>query len=223
MISLTDYIPVPNTANAEWIRLYNIYLCYREEALFWSQENKAYICLLDGDMTIYNISADVDELEEFIGVIAPKTIFSDAKTLEALGIKGYKKVSVMSRSAESSTEITGDTPNSKKVYEMFKKGGLSLPPYEYFAPDFCRRINLNYAGCIFGERAYAAYYIKSGSFALIQGVTALKKGMGSVGLRAVLAQNPNKTILACCEEELCEFYNKNGFERLYYAAFKERE
>lgn len=220
MIRLTDSIPSVSEPRAEWVRLYSVFACYPEDALFWVQdEGRAYICCLDGDMTVYNISADIEELKEFIAVISPNSIFSDAKTLSCLELDGIKAVNVMARRAQNGNAIQGDAVNSRRVYDIFRKAGLAVPEYEYFAVDFCRRLNRGQAVCFLKEDECAAYAVIAGEYALIQGIASLKKGSGSVALNAVMQKNHGRTVLACCEDDVMEFYKKKEFKRLYSAAY----
>lgn len=220
MIAITNFIPPVKEPRAEWVRLRNIFECYRDEALFWVQnEGETYICLLDGDMTILNLSSDTDELFNFLRVISPASVFSDKNTIKALGITEATESFVMSNISRNHQKIDFDIPNSRSVFEMFKEAGLSLPSYEFFAVDFCRRINHGFADCFFMDNECAAYSIHTGEFALIQGLASLKKGGGSLALKKILQKNSGRTVLACCSADLCGFYEKNGFTMLYETAY----
>lgn len=219
MIRLTDSIPAVSLPRAEWVRLYSVFACYPKDALFWEQDKgRAYISCLDGDMTIYNISADIEELMQFIGVISPHSIFSDAKTLSELGLKDLQTVNVMAKKALTNGITASDEPGSRKVYDIFKTAGLSLPEYEYFAVDLCRRLNHGQAVCFLKENECAAFAVTAGEYALIQGIASLKKGGGSTALDAIMQKNHGRTVLACCNDNVIGFYKKKEFERLYEAA-----
>ena len=220
MILLTDTIPAVSEPRAEWIRLYSVFLCYPEDALFWVQDDgRAYICYIDGDMTVLNLCADTEELAEFVSVISPNSIFSDEKTLLKLGLNNLKTVNVMAKSSELSGTPSGDVPNSRKIYDIFKLSGLTVGQYEFFAVDFCCRLNHGHATCFFKENECAAYAVTADNFALIQGIASLKKGCGRTALNAIMQKNYGRTVLACCEENVIEFYQKNDFKRLYNAAY----
>lgn len=219
MIRLTNSIPKVSSARAEWVRLYSVYACYPDEALFWEQDDgKGYICCLDGDMTIYNASADISELSEFINVISPHSIFSDADTLQGLGLNDVKQVNVVAKTASDECAYKSDEINSRKVYDIFALAGLAVTEYEYFAVDFCRRLNRGQAVCFLRENICTAYAVLAGNYALIQGIASLEKGAGSVALDAVMQKSEGRTVLACCEDSVLGFYKKRGFRKLYEAA-----
>ena len=220
MISLTNVIPHADKPRAEWVRLAAVFDCYPNDAYFWEQDGgRAYLCSLDGNMTIYNVSADISELAEFIDVIAPQSIFTDKQTLLALNKEPIESAFVMCKNACDMGEIPSDGYNSSKVFDIFLRSGLNVPEYDYFAVDFCRRINHGFAKCFFKTDECAAFSVHSGDFALIQGIASLKKGMGSIALKAILQRNYGRDVLACCESGVRGFYEKNGFRELYETAF----
>lgn len=220
MIKLTEHIPQVTQPRAEWIRLYSVYSCYPTDALFWVQDNgRAYICCLNGDMTVLNICADTDEIKEFINMIAPQSIFSDADTLAKLGLENIQKVNVISKKSTESEKFISDETNSRRVYELFKSGGLSVPDYEYFAVDFCRRLNHSYAECFLIENKCAAYTVTAGDYALLQGIASREKGGGTLALNGIMQKNTGRTLVACCDNNVLGFYKKKEFEKIYDAAY----
>ena len=96
MISLVNEIPKLSLPLAEVVKINCNYNAYRDIALFWVQDKtRAVISMLDGNMIIYNNDADTDELGEFISLISPASVFSDADTLIKLFGNTFHKVSVV--------------------------------------------------------------------------------------------------------------------------------
>ncbi len=220
MITLTTNIPCVGKPSAEWVKIRTTFECYPEDALFWVQDdNKAYICMLDGNMTVCNINADIEELKQFIAVLAPKSIFSDAQTIFALGKTNAQKVFVVSRKADIAGEVRSEIANSKEIYGLLNTEGLQLPEYEYFAVDFCRRVNHGFAKYFCLKDVCAAVILLTNGYALLNGIASHKKGYGTVCLNEALKLAFGRTVLACCRENVLEFYKKNGFGVLYQAAY----
>lgn len=218
MIRLIPQLPPLSFKKAECVRLLNIYECYRDEALFWEQDDaRAYICMLGSDMTVLDINADTEELSEFIGVLSPESIFSSEDTLKNLGLCPLTVSSVMAKKSDERFDTHEQELKSSKIYAVFKAAELDVPQYEHFAVDLCRRVNHGHACFYLGENS-AAYSIHSGEYALIQGIASLKKGEGSLTLARILQKNYGRTVLACCCDEVRGFYEKNGFIELYKAA-----
>ena len=220
MIKLNPTLPFLDFPKAECIRINCINDLYKDDALFWIQdEDKIFISMLDGNMTIFNKGGDIEELREFVKIISPSSIFSDSDTLKELSLGDFKEAYVYSIEASENSSLKSDPYNSLAVYEIFKKAGLSLPSYDYFAVDFCLRLNKNRATCFYIENTAAAFSVKSGDYALINGIGSLKKGKGTPCLKGILSLNMGKTVLAVCEEKIKPFYEKNGFKFEYKSGY----
>ena len=220
MIRLTAVLPDIQPLSAEFVRIRSLFDVYGKDTdvLFWEQgEGQAFFSLADGDMTVFNPAGDIEETGAFLRMISPKTVFSDAKTLEALGLVPYQKVTVLCRKADEKGQAQGDPLNSREIYELFRAGGLSLPEYPAFAVDLCRRLNHGKALCFGRKELCAAVSVFSGDLALLTGIVSLQKGLGSVALEGILAKNTGRQVLACCEEAVRPFYLKHGFRILYEA------
>lgn len=219
MISLTNEIPKINLPLAEVVKINCTYQSYKDIALFWVQDqNKAVISMLDGNMVIYNHSAHIDELYEFIKVISPLSVFSDADTLTQIFNKNFHKVSVMKSAQHFKCDILPDTVNSKEIYELLDVKGLNLPFYEHFAVDFCYRLNHGQLKYFALKDKCAAIGICDGQAVLVNGIASHKKGMGSIALKGLLSQY-SITALAVCEKKIMPFYLKNNFSHSYDAGY----
>ena len=220
MIKLVSALPFLDFPRAECIRINCINELYKDEALFWIQdEDKLFISMLDGNMTVFNNGGNLEELREFINVISPSSLFSDSDTLKELSLGDIEETYVYSIEATENSSFKSDPYKSQAVYEIFKKAGLSVPPYDSFAVDFCLRLNRNKATCFYIENTAAAFAVKSGNYALINGIGSLEKGNGTPCLKGILSLNGDKTVLAVCEEKIKPFYEKNGFKLEYKSGF----
>lgn len=219
MISLVFDVPEIALPLAEVVKINCTYNSYKDIAMFWVQnENKAIISMLDGNMTIYNNGADFDELREFIKVISPLSVFSDAKTMERLFQNSFHRVCVMKSEHRFKCDLHLDSLNSGEIYQLLDVDGLELPPYEHFAVDFCHRLNHGYLKYFALRTKCAAVTISDGQAVLLNGIASHQKGMGSVALCGVLA-GIDLPCLAVCEENVMPFYLKNNFSHAYDAGY----
>lgn len=180
---------------------------------------KAVISMTDGNMIIANNGGDVEELKEFADVLSPACVFSDYETLCAIGRKPQERINIMCRIADIKTEAESDSLSSKEIYDLLDVDGLSLPEYPYFAVDYCRRLNHGGADYFAIRDKCAVITFKTGDYAIINGIAAKEKGYGGVALKAILSRNYGKRLFVCCRDKVKGFYEKNGFEQLYFAGY----
>ncbi|MDO4608204.1 MAG: hypothetical protein Q4B40_03330 [Clostridia bacterium] len=220
MINLTkDLKPIP-LCLAEAVKINCLYALYSDIALFWQQNGgDAIISMLDGNMTIYNRSADIDELREFINIISPSSVFSDADTLTALFGDGFHRVCVMKSEHRFKSDLKSDRLTSDQIYKLLDVDGLTLPVFEHFAVDFCHRLNHGGLKYFAHKNTCAAIAVFDPYSALINGIASHKKGMGSVALNALLSNFNVQTAIAVCEQDIKPFYIKNHFYHSYYAGY----
>ncbi len=219
MIRLTNEIPKISLPLAEVIKINCTYDLYKDIALFWIQDNhRTIISMLDGNMTIYNNDADIDELREFIGVISPLSVFSDADTLTALFGDSFHRVCVMKSEHQFECDIPSDTLNSSEIYKLLDIEGLELPVFEHFAVDFCYRLNHGQLKYFALKDRCAAITICDGQAVLLNGIASHQKGMGTRALSGVLS-GCDMPCLAVCEKTVKPFYLKNNFSHCYDAGY----
>ena len=222
MISLVKEIPEFENHTAESIKIKCLYDCYSDDdkVLFWCQdEGKAWISMTDGNMIIYNLCAETEELREFCDVLSPACVFSDYETLCAIGRKPTERINIMSRFCDIENSPEGDSLSSKEIYNLLDTDGLSLPEYPYFAVDYCRRLNRGGADYFAVKDKCAVITFNSGKNAIINGIASHEKGFGSVALRAIIGKNFGRTLFVCCRDKVKGFYEKNGFKPLYYGGY----
>lgn len=222
MISLTNEIEFTDELNAEILKIKCLYESYKNDnhVMFWQQNNgDALISMTDGNMIIYNRSADFEELTEFVDVLCPACVFSDYETLKKLNRAPNEHINVMYRKADIKSDAKSDELSSKELYSILDTDGLSLPEYPYFAVDYCRRRNKGYAEYFGIKDTCAVITFHSGKNAIINGLASHKKGFGTVALNGILSKNYGRNLLVCCRDKVKGFYIKNKFKPLYYAGY----
>lgn len=222
MIKLTDSLPPLKPLNAEGLKIQCLFDCYKDDSrvMFWIQDGgQAVISMTDGNMIIQNNGADITELEEFVSVLSPVCIFSDYETLRAINRLPQERINIMYRCADIEGETPCDSISSRELYDLLDVDGLSLPEYPYFAVDYCRRLNHGCAEYFALRDKCAAITFHSGENAIINGIAARQKGFGGVALKGILQKNHGRTLLVCCRDKVKGFYEKNGFEELYYSGY----
>ena len=226
MVTLVDKIPDLKVLNAEWVKIKCLYNSYKNDSkvMFWVQDtDKCVIALTDGNMIIYNISADLEELTEFVDIINPACIFSDYETLCAIGRKPKERINILYRKADIKGETEGDSLSSREIYDLLNVEGLSLPEYPYFAVDYCHRLNHGFADYFAFKNKCCAVTFNCGDMAIMNGIASHQKGMGSAALKGVLQKNYGRDFLVCCRDSVLEFYKKNGFCHKYYGGYWVKE
>lgn len=224
MISLVKDCVFPDKKSIEFVKIKCTFESYRDIALFWVQNtDDCFISMLDGNMVIYNVSADFTELKSFIRMIGPNSIFTDKVTADNLRLKDYKTVSVMQKYADENSNVLSDVLSSGEIYNLLNVKGLALPTYEYFAVDYCHRLNNGKADYFGIKNICASVSFSCENYAFINGIASRKKGMGSVALKGIMSRNKGRTVFACCERQTEPFYLKNGFEFFYNAVYWVRE
>ena len=226
MVTLVDKIPEIDTLSAEWVKIKCLYNSYKNDSkvMFWVQDtDKCVIALIDGNMIIYNISADFEELTEFVDVINPACVFSDYDTLSEIGRKPKERINIIYRKADIEGETEGDSLSSREIYDLLDVAGLSLPEYPYFAVDYCHRLNHGFADYFALKGKCCAVTFNCGDMAIMNGIASHQKGMGSVALKGVLQKNYGRDFLVCCRDSVLEFYKKNGFCHKYYGGYWVKE
>ena len=219
MIKLIDTLPHFKAACLELVRIKCTFEAYPDLALFWAQDGtRALLCMLDGNMVIYNNGADIDELKTFINMISPSSVFSDADTLSALFGCNFERVQVSGRQCEG-VFTPSDKPTSRDIYDILNTEGLSLPDFKHFAVDYCHRINHGLADCFYLKDVCAAISFKTDGYCVLCGIASRKKGMGKIALEAIMELNRGLYMLCCHKDNVEGFYTKCGFAPLYTAGY----
>ncbi len=222
MISITNEIPDLNTQNAEFIKIKCLFETYKNDnkVLFFEQDNgKAFVSVTDGNMIIYNISADIEELTSFVDVMSPVAIYSDYETLKGIGRIPRERINIMSRKADVKIDTESDTLKSDEIYSLLDVEGLSLPDYPSFAVDYCRRLNLGLADYFALRGKCACITFNCGDLAIINGLASKQKGFGHTALLGALTKNFGRTLFVCCRDKVLPFYEKYGFQLLYFGGY----
>lgn len=222
MIKLVKQIPDFGVNSLEYVKINALYNAYKNDdnVLFWVQDNgKCLISAVGGNMQIFDNGAELGELDSFLSVIAPHSIFASFDLLCHLGRKPSEKLYVVFRHAEECAPIEGDYLSSKELYELLSVPELSLPDYPDFAVDYCHRLNVKTADSFAFEGKCAAITFNCGTSAFINGIVSREKGFGRVAMNGIIAKNSGRKVFACCRENVLGFYIKNGFEPLGYCGY----
>ncbi len=222
MITLVNEFPFIDSLSAEAVKINCLFDSYKNDSsvMFWVQDNgKAYISMTDGNMIIFSLEPDFEELSTFVSVLNPACIFSDRVTLEKIGRTPPENINIMYRKADIKGEAECDSLSSKELYDLLDVKGLSLPEYPYFAVDYCRRLNKSKAQYFALKNKCAAITFNCGNYAIINGLVSKEKGYGSIALKGILQKNYGKDFLVCCRDSVMPFYQKNGFRKLYNAGY----
>ncbi len=219
MIKQIKSLPAFSVNCAERLKIKSAFSFYKDIALLFVQDEKTFISLLDGNMVIDYGGTDIAELFAFINTVSPKTVFAKSGVLENYSFKEEEKCSVLVRKTPAKSTLSGDTLKSDEIYSILNTKGLSLPPYEYFAVDFCRKLNGGGLYYFALKDVAAAIVLKEGETLLLNGIASRKKGMGSVALNGVLAKCDYKTVFCVSRQENLPFYYKNGFEFSYNVSY----
>ncbi len=222
MITLVKKLPFLDRLSAEAIKINCLYDSYKDDpsVMYWVQDDgNAYISMTDGNMIIFSVNPDFEELGEFVSVLSPACVFSDSETLKNIGKSAPENINVMYRKADISGYTESDALNSQELYRLLDVKGLSLPDYSYFAVDYCRRLNKERAKYFALKNKCAVITFNCGDYAIINGLASHERGYGSIALKGILQKNYGKHFLVCCRDSVMPFYEKNGFQKLYNAGY----
>lgn len=221
MINRVSTLPRQDGPFAERIKLENLFRAYKDEIqLFAQARTGAVISLLNGD-AIVSGKAETEELRQFLSFLRPNSVFSAADNLTALyGEDGFERVNVLiseKRAVPNGNNTFSYDFSSKEAYDLLSDGGFSLPPYEYFATDYCRRKNMGLMK-VSGKRGECiALTLEGDEYRLLSGIVSKKSGSG--GALLLSAVGGDKPVLAVCRDELLPFYGKFGFKPIYKAGY----
>ena len=212
MIKSLTALPDVFGTNPESVKFLGNYDVYKNSAKFYTDLKGSFaLCILDLNAVICGKPENFEELNAFLKMSDVKSVFLNSDNLKELEFKNAKIVSVYEKSAVLSANFESGEFKSDEVYNMLLKGGFSLPGFEYFAVDFCRRVNFKNA-FVFGKKnEFLSLGLKHENVCLVNGVVSFKKGGGRKALMGLEAVSGCEKILACCTEENEGFYEKCGF------------
>lgn len=220
MINKLKTLPAFNVPAAEIIKIENLYSAYGDEAqLFIQNETGAILLLLDGGVIIHG-DINATEVKQFLSFINPVSVFSSADNLKAIyGSGNFEEVNTIICEKPSFAPAGAFTydPKSREIYDILSVDEFNLPPYEYFATDYCLRKNRGLIKVFAKSNTCAAITLESEKYRLLGGIATKQKGLGGALLLA--AVNGNKPVLAVCRDELLPFYTKFGFKPLYKSGY----
>ena len=215
--------PDLDDSSIENIKILENYNNYNDIALFWKEkESNLYFSLLDGNMTVSGKPSNEDETKAFLNLISPKSIFADFDFFKMTGLtQNTDRVNVLYKQAINYQENKSDIFNSKQVYDIIKTAGLDVPQYEYFATDYCKRLNsgnLKY----YGIRDKAVAVTIGRNNVILNGIASCKKGFGSIVLKGIETLNAGKNIFLSAKDDVLPFYLKNGYKVIGFAGYRRK-
>lgn len=220
MIKHLNSSPAFTLNSVEHFKIKTNYSLYTDMSLFWTSDEGGIISSLDWDAVISG-KFNYEELNGFLKMSSPLSIFCSMSLAEKI-VLPYRKerAFVFVRDGEVEGDYPeGDTLKSDEIYKILKVEEFNMPPADSFSPDFCLRLNHG-ALCYYAEKEKCAAVAQlCDDVALITGVTSREKGLGSKALMAVIKKANKKKIFAVAKPELEPFYIKNGFKKMYEAAY----
>ena len=218
MISKIDILPKADNPSAEMIKMQNLFAAYPGEAQLFRQSNSGtLILLLNKDAIVCGENAD-DEVKNFLAFLRPDTVFSSSDNLKKL-FDDFEAVNVLILEKPANTKIGSFENNlsSREIYDILCVDEFDLPPYEYFATDYCYRLNHGLIRVFSKRDVCAAITLESENYRLLSGIVTKKKGLGGALLLA--AVSGEKPVITVCRDKLVPFYIKYGFKPLYKAGY----
>lgn len=220
MINRIKSLPEFNTPSAEAIKAENLFNAYGDDAqLFLQNDTGAIILLLDGDMIISG-KINAKEAKPFLSFLKPRSIFSNAENLTALDMEGgFEEVNVIinENCPHSTLGTFSYEPSSREIYDILCIDEFELPPYEYFATDYCRRKNHGLIKVFAKQNTCAAITLEGKNYRMLGGIATRQKGLG--GSLLLAAASGEKQMLAVCRDDVLPFYTKYGFKPIYKAGY----
>ena len=218
MISKIHTLPETDGLSAEYIKIKNMFSAYPDNSqLFMQSETEAIIYLLGGDAVIYG-KPHIEELKQFLSFLRPKSVFSSSDNLSLL-FDGFEEVNVLlcKNCPANKSSVFSYEFSSREAYDLLNIDNFSLPGYEYFATDYCRRKNHGLIS-VYGKKDLCiALVLEGGNARLLTGIASKQKGLG--GALLLSAISGDKPVLAVCRDELIPFYKKYGFIPDYKAGY----
>ena len=219
MINRIYSLPECKEPSAEMIKAENLFNAYKDEVQLFSQtETGAVISMLDGNAIISG-GIEADEVKHFLSFLRAKSVFSGSDNLKLLFEKFEVLNTLICGKPMRTLNCRGysDDLSSSEIYNILNVDEFDLPPYEYFATDYCRRKNSGLIKVFAKRDVCAAITLESKNFRLLGGIASRQKGQGGGLLLAAISGE--KPVISVCRDELLPFYFKYGFKPLYKSGF----
>ena len=202
---------------AEMLKIENLFTAYGDEAQLFCQSGGDTVIFLLGKDAIISGNAD-GEIKSFLSFIRPDSVFSTAENLKTLfGSFREANVLILKKPPKISGNAFADSLSSREAYDILNADSFDLPPYEYFATDYCRRLNRGLIKVFAKKGLCAAVTLEGDKYRMLAGIASHKKGLG--GALLTCAVSGDKPVLCVAEDALLPFYTKYGFEPLYKAGY----
>lgn len=221
MIRLTDTF-TEEICDVQSLKIACTRAAYPDISQLWVQHGGTFISCLEGDAVISGDVSDAREMREFLMFLSPRSVFLSLTAAKKLFDCTVETVGVYCREGEALFADRGEQADSRMLYDALCVPGLQLPEYEYFAVDFCHRLNRGQAEYYYKKDRCAAIAFVCGGQCLINGVASRAAGGGRQAVEGVTAKCGAKRTYAVCRSENRGFYEKLGFKYQYEAAYYRR-
>ena len=219
MISKINKAPKVEKPSAELLKIKNLFDTYPDiSQLFLQNETGAVIFMLDRNVIIHG-DIEAAEVKNFLSFLRPESVFSASGNMEKL-FDGFVEVNVLINEKPGKAignNVFCDDLSSREIYDILTVDEFTLPPYEHFATDYCRRLNHGKIKVFAKKGLAAAVTLEEENYRLLAGISSKQKGLGGALLYA--AVSGDKPVLCVAEDRLLPFYIKFGFKPLYKAGY----
>lgn len=186
----------------------SVLLCWLQ---YSGEQVTAAVCSLQGDvMAQTGEGADLDELRQFLSVIAPRSLYSSVRLYEE-----QAEHPVYARNIVGGGRF--ELPDFKAAYKVLERN-FTLPEFEYWYVDMSHRCRHGHSVCVAdADGAAGAHYY--GGTAILCGIAAAEQGTGGgrrllERLRDAMPSQVIRIMAAVRPAGPHGFYLRCGFERV---------
>lgn len=209
---------------------YKAYKCHPNIAQFWHQTDDSgnltsLIGVINSYANLWSNNSNTEELISFLSFLSPVGIFTHLDTANKLNLHINEKC--LCFKAEPPFEAMGeiDKCQPRELLNALRSG-LTIPDDDGFVADVSFRLYKGLADYVTKDGGGALLYMNDNS-AILNGIAVPKenrsKGLGSTLLKHILSIAGNRSVYACCKDKNKDFYIKNGFALIGYAAYCEEK
>lgn len=185
----------------------------------------AIIGEISGYINLWWDKSNAEELKSFLAFTPFKGVFTDMDSAKLLELNINEKCLVFKSVPPFNSLPPQENHTPRELMEALKEG-LNINNEDDFIADVTFRAMHNCADFVVMQGGGAlVYYCESE--ALLNGIAVNSlgrgKGTGTFLLNIIKSKIENRNLYACCIEKNKEFYIKNGFSHIGYAAYCEEK
>ncbi len=225
---------LPTTHNIATIKIlcaYKAYQSYPAIADFYhgiTETGKIYALIgnVSGYISLWWDKSCIEEIKSFLSFSYYHGIFTDIESAHLLGLKINEECCVFKAEPPFSKLPHSNESHTARQLMNVLKSGLEIENEDDFIADVSFRTMHDCADYIVTQSGGALFYYCD-TAALLNGIAVAEqsrgKGHGTQLINAVKSAVGNRSLYACCNKRNNEFYIKNGFTPIGYAAYCEEE